>query len=653
MKKLNLGCSDQRVEGFVGVDSFTPKWATPENFEKADLRHSWPWDDGSIDFIRAHDIIEHMPDKIHTMNEIHRVLKPGGTVEIVVPTTDGGGAWQDPTHVSFWNRNSFLYHTFGDPHFNRFHEAYGVKGAFRVKSEQVEKFSDGVVKLHITLEAVKVSVIENRPVFSILHTSARPDGWRGVYNAWLCEAVQSLSPSKFEYILVCDRRWGFTELPKMDRPEDKAIWNTGRRCYVDGVNTAAAASTGQILIVNADDQFPCEKWDDEIRFQRDHSAAFHAGCPDELKGDWALSVSTGTPTEHEREIMVMPILSRTRYEKYGYVFYPQYESMFADNDLFALAERDGCIVDARHLIFPHKHWLNKQREMDEADKAQNRPEAYQLGEAIFKARKESNFADVKVEVQATRPIVIACTPGDMFSMAWMVGWTQLSLHIAGKYNLLHLAAYSSDVGTTRTEMMKAILDSDNASYVFWIDDDNVITPAQFEMLKDDLDSHPELDAVVAWCWCGPNEQPSNGIDAVMSCGSLRDVELTPDGKDIKYCCGAPLNPRKMAAAKSDLIEIGYSGFPAVLMRPELLKKAGKFPFAPMLDDRCQWGKSGEDLSFFAKAWARSGARFAMDRRIELPHYKRRPTMPTRNPFELIAEESSEQKETVGTSQSGL
>jgi SAM-dependent methyltransferase len=45
------------------------------------------------------------------MSEIHRVLAPGGWAFIEVPSTDGRGAWQDPTHVSFWNENSFWYYS--------------------------------------------------------------------------------------------------------------------------------------------------------------------------------------------------------------------------------------------------------------------------------------------------------------------------------------------------------------------------------------------------------------------------------------------------------------------------------------------------------------------------------------------------------------
>jgi len=162
MLKLNLGCSDQCVDGFINVDRWRPSWATPQNYKWADLAVQWPWDDSSVDHIRAWDVIEHLWDKILTMNELHRVLKPGGTVEIVVPTTEGRGAWQDPTHCSYWNRNSFFYHEAGNPHYERFHEAYGIRGAFHIVSEETQRLQDGVVKLAIVLAAAKEVALEDR-----------------------------------------------------------------------------------------------------------------------------------------------------------------------------------------------------------------------------------------------------------------------------------------------------------------------------------------------------------------------------------------------------------------------------------------------------------------------------------------------------------
>lgn len=152
--KLNLGCADRFKEGYVNVDRFRPN-NVDGVFQLADLSQLFPWQDSSIEEIVADDIIEHLPNKIQTMNEIHRVLVPGGLVHIFVPTTDGRGAWQDPTHVSYWNRNSFLYFTKGVAEYERFHESYDITACFTVVKEAMAEYPDSVSKLAIILEAVK------------------------------------------------------------------------------------------------------------------------------------------------------------------------------------------------------------------------------------------------------------------------------------------------------------------------------------------------------------------------------------------------------------------------------------------------------------------------------------------------------------------
>jgi O-antigen biosynthesis protein len=77
----------------------------------ADLDKKWPLKDNSVGVIYANDAVEHLKDPIHTMNEAHRVLAHGGYFMINVPSTDGRGAFCDPTHRSFWNIRSFEYYT--------------------------------------------------------------------------------------------------------------------------------------------------------------------------------------------------------------------------------------------------------------------------------------------------------------------------------------------------------------------------------------------------------------------------------------------------------------------------------------------------------------------------------------------------------------
>lgn len=78
---------------------------------RADLNNGIPLPDNSVGVLNASHILEHLHDKTQIMSEIHRVLAHGGWAFIEVPSTDGRGAFQDPTHVSYWNENSFLYYT--------------------------------------------------------------------------------------------------------------------------------------------------------------------------------------------------------------------------------------------------------------------------------------------------------------------------------------------------------------------------------------------------------------------------------------------------------------------------------------------------------------------------------------------------------------
>lgn len=105
LKIYDLGGALDPCPGFETVDM------RPEADVVADLSLDWPFDNNSVGLIRASHIFEHLPDPVHTMNELFRVLAPGGFALIEVPSTDGRGAFQDPTHVSFWNENSFWYYT--------------------------------------------------------------------------------------------------------------------------------------------------------------------------------------------------------------------------------------------------------------------------------------------------------------------------------------------------------------------------------------------------------------------------------------------------------------------------------------------------------------------------------------------------------------
>lgn len=122
MKIINLGCGYRKVEGAINIDN------RPEVKPDVccDALHL-PFDDNSIDKVLAYDFLEHIPigSTIDMVSEIYRVLKPGGMLEHFTPSTDGRGAFQDPTHVSFWNINSWLYYMEDE-----YRNLYGIEAKF-------------------------------------------------------------------------------------------------------------------------------------------------------------------------------------------------------------------------------------------------------------------------------------------------------------------------------------------------------------------------------------------------------------------------------------------------------------------------------------------------------------------------------------------
>lgn len=151
--KLNLGACDRNFPGYLSVDI-----VPPADFV-TDLSQAWPWPDSSVSAVKAFDIIEHIADKIHFMNELHRVLRPGARVEIAVPNAShGAGAFQDPTHKSYWTLNSFQYFQEGSNAHRRFAKSYGIKARFKVVSLSERESKDVremVYKIMAVLEAVK------------------------------------------------------------------------------------------------------------------------------------------------------------------------------------------------------------------------------------------------------------------------------------------------------------------------------------------------------------------------------------------------------------------------------------------------------------------------------------------------------------------
>jgi glycosyltransferase involved in cell wall biosynthesis len=142
MPTYDLGGGIDPREGWLPVDK--KLHALYEHIGvQADLTGRWPFEDNSVGAFRAHDLLEHLPDKMHTMREIHRCLRPGGWLLSMTPSTDGRGAFQDPTHCCHSDDTEVL-------------TADGFKLFTELTGEEMIYAYDAVSKTAVTRRCLKI-----------------------------------------------------------------------------------------------------------------------------------------------------------------------------------------------------------------------------------------------------------------------------------------------------------------------------------------------------------------------------------------------------------------------------------------------------------------------------------------------------------------
>jgi hypothetical protein len=229
-----------------------------------------------------------------------------------------------------------------------------------------------------------------QPTFSLCYTSVRAAVIPEVVNLWLSKADH---PEAVEVVVSvdADRQDTVASAASVEGAIVKIQTEAPFDC-VKGWNLAASASTGKILIAVADDFMPCQGWDTKIAWVKEGRWA------DE---NWAVHCEDG----YVHDIAVLAIITRKRYEKFGYLFYPGYESMFSDTEHTEVAYREGRMIEAKHILIEHLHPDCNKRPRDSHDVHHASKDRWNRGEMLFNYRKHQGFPNdtglgLNVQVEA-------------------------------------------------------------------------------------------------------------------------------------------------------------------------------------------------------------------------------------------------------------
>jgi len=142
---INLGCGRTRIPGSIGVDAV----AIPGSVDVVhDLNVTpYPFADGFADEVHFYHVLEHLDEPVRKLEEIHRILKPGGVLHMRVPHFSSSGAFTDITH-----KRPFSYFSFDVFQEGNYHSFYS-NARFHILDKQIKYLglypNDGVYAQHI------------------------------------------------------------------------------------------------------------------------------------------------------------------------------------------------------------------------------------------------------------------------------------------------------------------------------------------------------------------------------------------------------------------------------------------------------------------------------------------------------------------------
>jgi ubiquinone/menaquinone biosynthesis C-methylase UbiE len=173
---VELGCGPRkRYAGSIGIDAIGYEGVDIVG-DAADALRAFP--DGCADLVTSSHFLEHVPEVGPFLDEMARVVRVGGRIEVVVPHFAHPYFSSDPTHTHRFGLYTFSYLA-EDPILRRGVPSYARRQNLRLLSVDL--------------------VFKSTPPFYLRHAIKRALGW--VFNS--CRYMQELYEENLCYLFPC------------------------------------------------------------------------------------------------------------------------------------------------------------------------------------------------------------------------------------------------------------------------------------------------------------------------------------------------------------------------------------------------------------------------------------------------------------------
>jgi hypothetical protein len=250
---------------------------------------------------------------------------------------------------------------------------------------------------------------------------------------------------------------------------------------IQAVNADIEKVTGwDVLLLASDDMIPVvQGYDDIIRKDmNDHFRDF----------DGVLWYSDGG----QNNINTLCILGKKYYHRFNYIYYPEYISLWCDNEFTEVSSILNKVYKSEKIIIEHQHPVYKKTQYDPLY-AKNES-YYSIDEITFNKRKAINF-NLDSFNKKIFSILIASVPERLEKLDKLFKNLQNQITNNGLYEKVEILALLDNKLKTVGSKRQALLETSSGRFVAYLDDDDTVSNDYVKEIVTAAEQNPNVDVI--------------------------------------------------------------------------------------------------------------------------------------------------------------
>jgi hypothetical protein len=251
----------------------------------------------------------------------------------------------------------------------------------------------------------------------------------------------------------------------------------------------------------------------------------------------------------QNRINTLSILGKKYYERFGYIYHPDYISLWCDNEFTEVSERLNKVYKSDKIIIEHKHPAYQKTNYDEL---YVRNESYfSIDKEIYERRNAKNFDLDEKDYPISLSILTPSVPERIESH--LIPLLNKIKGQIGDLPIEHLVLIDNkkrSIGYKRDSLVKTA----KGKYLAFVDDDDDISEDYVSELYDAI-SKTNVDVITFDQYCYVND---NGVSVINFSLNHKENENYRPNSNIKRMPFHVCAWRSKIAQKYDFVDLNYS-----------------------------------------------------------------------------------------------